>query len=299
MPRLPATAAANRWQLIELAGPPGVTLQERLREGASAGVSQILHLSDVAREIESGRLISQFPCPAAHELRTPMAGIFGFSELLLMQGLSAEEQTDFAQAICRNAKLMTSPINELLDLARIEAQRGKDFQFAPLQLQDWVRRVVHDHPPPAGRQGPLLDLAQTPLWLNADTSKMTQALGNVISNAYKYSPNGGEVRISLMQTDAGKPANAGRIGICVSDRGIGMSAEQASRACGRFYRADTSGKIPGTGLGMSIVSEIIGLHGGRVAICSRPGVGTAVTLWLPAITPAPADESGGKEKPLR
>ena len=293
------TKVVDPHELIEIAGPSCAMLQVRLREAPAGGVSQIVHIRDVTREMEIDRLKSEFLSTAAHELRTPMASIFGFSELLLADGFSPEEQADFAQTIHRNAKLMTSLINELLDLARIEARRGKDFKFAPLQLQDWVRRVVHDHKPPEGRQGPLLDLPETPLWLNADPSKMEQALGNVISNAYKYSPGGGEVRISITAAQEDRAADAGKIGICVSDQGMGMTAQQVSRACERFYRADTSGKIPGTGLGMSIVSEIVGLHGGRVAISSAPGVGTAVTLWLPTIIATPAGESGGQEQVLQ
>jgi signal transduction histidine kinase len=73
-----------------------------------------------------------------------------------------------------------------------------------------------------------------------------------------------------------------RVGIRVSDHGIGMTAQQAARVCERFYRADSSGNIPGTGLGMSIVKEIIELHGGEVQVESQIGVGTTVTLWLSA-----------------
>ena len=72
------------------------------------------------------------------------------------------------------------------------------------------------------------------------------------------------------------------MGLEVQDHGIGMTAEQVARVCERFYRADTSGQIPGTGLGMSIVKEIIDLHGGDVEVRSQPGVGTTVCLWLPA-----------------
>ena len=110
-----------------------------------------------------------------------------------------------------------------------------------------------------------------------------QALRNELSNAYKYSPAGGAVRISLFSADAaagsGLPA---QVGIRVADHGLGMTPEQLARVCDRFYRADSSGNIPGTGLGMSIVKEIIELHGGQLLIESTIGAGTTVTLWLPA-----------------
>jgi signal transduction histidine kinase len=87
--------------------------------------------------------------------------------------------------------------------------------------------------------------------------------------------------VSESASAAGRPA---RVGIRVADQGIGMTAEQVARVCERFYRADNSGSIPGTGLGMSIVKEITVLHGGEVVIASQPGVGTSVTLWLPMAT---------------
>ena len=79
--------------------------------------------------------------------------------------------------------------------------------------------------------------------------------------------------------------------IRVTDHGIGMTPKQAARVCERFYRADTSGKIPGTGLGMSIVKEIVELLGGRLVLGSEPGVGTTVTIWLPGSEPAAAGET--------
>ena len=103
----------------------------------------------------------------------------------------------------------------------------------------------------------------------------------MLSNAYKYSPAGGAVRISLFSAEAaagsGLPA---QVGIRVTDHGLGMTPEQVAHVCDRFYRADSSGNIPGTGLGMSIVKEILELHGGQLLIESTIGVGTSVTLLL-------------------
>jgi signal transduction histidine kinase len=149
-----------------------------------------------------------------------------------------------------------------------------------------VAQAAANYMPPEGRDGLLLDLPAQAPWIRADFSKLEQALGNIISNAYKYSPRGGAVRIGL--APPGNDAN--EIGLRVVDRGMGMTPEQVARVCERFYRADSSGKIPGTGLGMSIVSEILALHGGRVEITSELGVGTEVTLWIP--TAAPPVEGG-------
>ncbi|MDY0107021.1 MAG: sensor histidine kinase [Giesbergeria sp.] len=118
------------------------------------------------------------------------------------------------------------------------------------------------------------------IFVNADRAKMHQALLNILSNAYKYSPQGGDVVVRYCtQGGADQPS---RVGVEVQDHGIGLTAEQVPRVCERFYRADTSGQIPGTGLGMSIVKEIIELHGGDVEVHSQPGTGTTIRLWLPA-----------------
>ena len=105
---------------------------------------------------------------------------------------------------------------------------------------------------------------------------------NVLSNAYKYSPAGGAVQIAIIApTHHGETAH--RVGLRITDQGIGMTPEQLARVFERFYRADTSGQFLGTGLGMSIVHEIMQLHGGTVVLESTPAIGTSVTLWLPEL----------------
>jgi signal transduction histidine kinase len=125
-----------------------------------------------------------------------------------------------------------------------------------------------------------------------DTEKTMQALTNVLTNAFKYSPNGGEIVLTTLFDQSN---GYGEVGIRVSDRGLGMSPEQVSRVFERFYRSDPSGPIRGTGLGMSLVKEIVELQDGHVQIQSELGVGTAVTLWFPIAstnllsTPAPLE----------
>jgi signal transduction histidine kinase len=119
-----------------------------------------------------------------------------------------------------------------------------------------------------------------PVYVVADPGKLTQVLVNVLSNAYKYSPAGGEVSLTLLDS-VDTRSNARMIGVQTTDQGIGMTADQVERIFERFYRADTSGKVLGTGLGMSIVYEIVSLHGGRVDVHSTPGGGTTVTFWIP------------------
>lgn len=268
---------------IELARPRMRVLQVSLRDAQSENVSQILYFSDITHETEIDRLKSEFLSTAAHELRTPMASVLGYSEVLHAQEFDRAEQQEFLETILRNARLMAEIINELLDLARIEARRGKDFKFERLPADALLREIVANFKAPAGRQ-PRLQTGSASLWLRGDRNKLTQAVGNILSNAYKYSPNGGAVVVELIDAPVADPDVVGPYhGVRIADSGIGMTPEQLARVCERFYRADASGKIPGTGLGMSIVKEIVELHGGHLEFASGLGVGSTVTIWLPAI----------------
>ena len=272
-------AMKRQRQLIELAGPGNHVLELGLRLSAAQTVSQILYFREVTYETEVDRMKSEFLSHAAHELRTPMASIYGYAEIMMAQSFSEEEQSEFLGIIHRQCGLMIAIINELLDLARIDDRRGKDFKFSSIDASQLVREVIADFGIPSGQQALVLDTSAQACWVRADASKLMQAVRNILSNAYKYSPEGGVVAISVI--NAGSDSQT-PVGIRVTDHGLGMTNEQAARTCERFYRVDTSGNIPGTGLGMSIVKEIMELHGGQVQIQSQLGAGTSVTLWLTA-----------------
>ena len=265
--------------LIELNQKGKRVLQLGLRSSQASSVSQILYLRDVTHEAEVDQMKSEFLATAAHELRTPMASIFGYAEVLLNEKFDDATQHEFLNTIYVQSKLMANILNELLDLARIEARRDKDFRYTRVDLQMLVSDLARSYPVPAGRDGLELTLPEQPLYLMADAGKLRQTLLNVVSNAFKYSPNGGPVTLKAWIKSSANQAP----GVCieVTDCGIGMSAAQRARVGERFYRADTSGKIPGTGLGMSIVKEIIALHHGTLEIDSIPGAGTTVRLCLP------------------
>jgi signal transduction histidine kinase len=268
--------------LIELRGPGHRVLDVRLRLADGENVSRILFFRDVTHEAEVDRMKSEFLSHAAHELRTPMASIFGFTELLRSRKMSEERRQDMLDVIHRQSLLMTAIINELLDLVRIDARRGEDFEFLSLDASTLVRAVVADYKVPEGRDPVVLDLPFTQRWVRADDNKLKRAVGNILSDAFKYS-HAGAVEVSLVKGESTGLANAApRVGIRVTDHGIGMTPEQLARVWERFYRADASGNVPGTGLGMAIVKEIIELHGGKAEVKSEFGVGTTVTLWLPA-----------------
>ena len=266
-------------ELIDVSKNGTRVLQVGLRCSESSTVSQILYFRDVTHETEVDRMKSEFLSTAAHELRTPMASIMGFSELLIHEEFEVSAQQEFLTIIHAQSKLMANILDELLDLARIEARRGKDFRYTRVCLQELVQNMVKAFNLPAGRVAPELIMPHLPLYVMADPGKLQQAILNVLSNAYKYSPGGGAVVLEMEVTDY--VGSAPRAWIHIADSGLGMTPEQLRRVCERFYRADTSGKIPGTGLGMSIVKEIIGLHRGELAMSSTPGRGTRISMCLP------------------
>ena len=263
-------------KLIELTVAGKRILEVGLRKSEASTVSQILYFRDVTHETEVDQMKSEFLSTAAHELRTPMASIYGFAEVLMTQTLDDASRQEFLAIIWKQSEWMASILNELLDLARIEARQGKDFVFESISAQALVVEVVTGFKLPQGRLAPTLKAAVAPLTLMADHKKARQAVLNVLSNAYKYSPLGTAVSISI------EALESGMVGIRIVDQGIGMTIDQASHVCERFYRADASGSILGTGLGMSIVKEIVELHHGRLEIESQIGQGTSVTLLLPA-----------------
>ncbi len=266
--------------VLQLLRPQARTLRLRLYRGFDAAWSQVLQLRDITAEAHVDRLKSEFLAMAAHELRTPMASIYGFVELMLTRELSPGKQRDMLERIHRQSGVMVRILNELLDLARIESGRGMDFAFEVLEIGRWLEHLSHQHAPPPGREAFRLERPiGTAMPVRADAAKLEQALGNLLSNAYKYSPPGSPVRVTawLDEDTSGGPW----IAIAVSDSGIGLTDEEKARVGERFFRADKSGQTPGTGLGISIVQQIIELHGGRISIHSVHGQGSTFTLRLP------------------
>jgi signal transduction histidine kinase len=262
----------------------------------------VLYAVDVTQQHQLDTIKSEFLSMAAHELRTPMASIYGFTELMMGREMSPEKRQDVLGRIYRQSQQMINILNELLDLARIESRQGQDFAFEHLSLQACVGKALADFKVPEGREAP----EQVPLsedWLvRVDAGKLQQALGNVLSNAYKYSPQGGAVQVGWVSRALSAPAgdSASRIellvdapddaprevGVVITDHGMGLKPDELARLGERFFRADKSGNIPGTGLGVSIVRELMELMGGHFEVQSRYGEGTSVTLWLPLQTSA-------------
>jgi len=281
---LQAMQEAGKDRLV-LVKPGRKVVEREVRRNLGGSGETILYLRDITHQSEVDRLKSEFLATAAHELRTPLSSIVGFTELMLHRRYSEDKQKDMLATVLRQGTLLSNLIQELLDLSRIEARQGKDFHIAPYDLPTLVQATVggfcNDAMGRAVTLGPL-----PPVAVMADPEKIQQALTNLLSNAFKYSPQGGEVRLdaSIETTAAGEV-----VAIRVRDQGIGMTPAQLQRAFERFYRADTSGNIPGTGLGLNLVKEIVDIHGGSVLLESQPGAGTTATLRLP-LAPHAAEE---------
>lgn len=243
---------------------------------------KVFYFRDVTHEVEVDRMKSDFLATAAHELRTPMASVYGYTELLLTDDFDRATRHELLQTIYQQTDKLVNIINELLDLARIESRRGKDFRFGRVALAPLVERALAALAVDRGAWPVrVLAAADAPAaW--GDPDKLYQAILNVLSNAVKYSPEGGEITVRIV---ADAPGHSGQVGVMVRDHGIGMARAHVARIFERFFRADSSGAIPGTGLGMAIVKEIIDLHRGEVAVQSELGEGTEIGLWLPIAGP--------------
>ncbi|MEW7847893.1 ATP-binding protein [Massilia aurea] len=221
---------------------------------------------------------------ASHELRTPMASILGFSELLLKREFDAATGRELIDIIHRQATRLIGLVNQMLDLARIDAGGAAQLHPSLLDLADVMAKVkgaIADDVQ-AGRIA--LRVAPDLTQVTADPMRVQQALGNIVSNALAYSAQDSAVDVSIELQERDGQAGAA---VRVRDEGVGMTPEQKKRVYDAFWRASALPDVPGNGLGMTIVREIVTAHGGAIEIVSAPGDGTEVALWLP--TNAAAD----------
>ena len=258
--------------VLRLQRPRPAVLECRV-VGARSG-AQVAYFRDVTLADELDRTKSRFVATAAHELRTPIAVITGYAEYLQSSDPPPSQRGEILATMRRHGDQIAGIVSELLDLARIEARAGRDFTMIRQSLAPAVRRYIDSFRVGEYARVPTLDgdIGDAEAFVDAD--KFCQALSNIIANACKYSPAGEPIAVRLV-------AGSGEIGVCVQDRGEGMDQETQRRIFDPFYRAETTSGVAGTGLGMSIVKEIMDIHGGRIEIASAPGRGTAVTLWLP------------------
>lgn len=226
--------------------------------------------------LEVDRIKSQFISTAAHELGTPLTSVMGYSELLLSSvELTENERRTYQQIIYDKSLVLERLIDDLLDLSRIDSGQVVRIEKAEHLLLPIVESVVHffRYTMPERTIEMVLPAEVPPLQI--DAVRIGQVIENLISNAIKYSPDGGLVKVTV--------ANAlQEICVTVTDQGLGMTPDQLDRVFEKFYRADNSDTATdGLGLGMTIVKEIVEGHGGSVRIDSVYSQGTSVKVTLP------------------
>jgi signal transduction histidine kinase len=266
--------------LLRLAGLvrtlDGLRQAERsARAEAVAAQRQLALQNEQLREAD--RLKDEFVALISHDLRTPLTSIIGYLELMLDEGNLTEDQRGYVEVVDRNADRLLQLVNDLLFVARLEAGQ-LDLHRCPLDLAAVVRQSVVEAGPRAAASGIELTCevnGEVPV--QADKGRMFQVLDNLVSNAIKFTPPGGGVRVSV------SPVN-GVARLDVEDTGIGIAPADQQHLFERFFRApETAEKqIPGTGLGLYIARAIIEAHGGSIAVDSKPGEGTSFSVELPA-----------------
>ncbi|OYD17242.1 hypothetical protein CH333_01500 [candidate division WOR-3 bacterium JGI_Cruoil_03_44_89] len=222
------------------------------------------------------RMRIDFVANVSHELRTPLTAIQGAIETLKRGALKKQSATEFVDIIERQTTRLGSLINDLLDLSGIESKERK-MEFEEIDARDMVQRVYANFKRTAKKKSQefCLDLPEEPVILGADPEKIEQAIANLVDNAIKFTPDRGEVILSLNTSKE-------RVRIEVKDTGPGIAPDDIPRIFERFYRVDKarSRKLGGTGLGLSIVKHIVEAHNGKVGVESQPGKGSKFIITL-------------------
>ena len=245
----------------------------------SADGGHVFFLRDVTAATQVDRLKNEFMTTAAHELRTPLASVFGFTELLLKRSVPQQKQREMLETVHSHSSRLIELVNEMVDLKQIDSRRKSAPRREACRLRDVVLPMVADERARSPNHEFLTSLAHGDHVVYVDSMLTQRALANVLANAVRYSKEGSRVQVT---TTMGRRQGEAMIGLVVADQGIGMTPEQVSRIFERFYRGDSSGHVSGNGLGMSIVKEICEQQGGRVQVTSTHGKGTVVTLWIPS-----------------
>jgi len=242
-------------------------------------IGALLVMNDVTRIHRLESMRRDFVANVSHELKTPITSIKGFVETIIEDPPADSADLDrFLQIINKQADRLDAIITDLLALSRLEKDTDTGgIETHSLPVGSVIERVVRDAvnlDPRLASRITVTCLAQTRALINAPL--LEQAIGNLLSNALKYSPDGTQVTLACN-------VSAGETTIVVSDSGPGIANEHLPRLFERFYRVDKarSRHVGGTGLGLAIVKHIAQAHGGRVEVKSTIGVGSTFTLYLP------------------
>ena len=244
---------------------------------------------DVTREREADRLKTEFISVVSHELRTPLTSILGYTELILTREFKPADQRDFVKTVFSESNHLYQIVEDLLGVTRLEA--------GAVRLNQWtvsILQLVNELIPQLSsqlsdeRHQVVLDVPATLPPGYVDRDKIKQVLFNLMTNAVKYSPQGGSVRISAREAGPDTPLPAdhpdGRfLLVGVQDSGLGIPADDLPKIWERFYRVDNSNtrRIGGTGLGLAIARGMVELHGGRIWAESVVGKGSTFSFTVP------------------
>ncbi len=256
--------------------PNDVYKAEALASQASVALRQAM-LFDEVRELE--HLKSEMIRMASHDLRNPLNTIMGYIDLLEMslgEGELPPDQMQYFENLRKATRLMHVLLEDLLTVERIESEREADWQ--PFDFAGLAAEVVAEQRPSVElkQQALLFEQSSEPLLVFGSVTQLRQAVANLVDNAIKYTPEHGQIKVSLT-TDLGK------LRFVVKDDGYGISPERQARLFERFYRAREPGTehIGGTGLGLSLVKTVVERHGGQTWFTSAPGKGSTFGFWLP------------------
>jgi signal transduction histidine kinase len=253
--------------------------QRLLREQLARQNLEVAAANAELRRLDS--LKSQFVSVAAHELRTPLSAILGYVEMLLDGDLGhlTRQQRESLEIVERSANRLMAITRNLLDLTRIEAGTIL-LSLRSVDLGALLRAVVEEYEPELAARDHRVNL-ELPRDLPpalCDEGRAARIVGNLLSNAAKYTLPGGIISVRL-----GRDEQEGFLRVCVSDEGPGISLEDQEQLFTRFYRGESARQSgePGTGLGLSIARSLVELHGGRIWLESQPGAGSTFIVTLP------------------
>lgn len=225
---------------------------------------------------------SEFVSVVAHELRTPMTSIKGYADMLLqgMCGPLTSQQEQFVNTMRNNVVRMQILVSDLQDISRIETGHMR-LELKPVRLHDALRDALQATQAQIESRSQQLTIKvpDNLPQVKADPSRLTQILINLLSNAYKYTPEGGQIRVQAWQQD-------GFVHCSVSDTGIGIAPEEQAKLFTKFFRSENPAvrEMPGTGLGLCIVKNLVELQGGQITVESQLGKGTTFSFTVPIAT---------------
>ncbi len=256
-----------------------------IRDESGQPFGAVSLLRDITQQAAIEEMKTEFISVVSHELRTPLTPIKGYIDLLLEgdAGDMSDEQKDYLKIVESNTDRLVALVNDLLDISKIEA--GKiDLEPKPMDMVEALRDVIEFHRKQIESRKLTLFEAIPPgvPWVKADRARITQVLNNLVSNAYKYTTEGGSITISAVP-------DGDYLEIVVSDTGVGISKEDLKKLFTKFFRAKnprTKG-TSGTGLGLAIVKSIVEKHQGEIWVESEPGNGSSFHFTLPLAEPMP------------